>query len=104
MIYLLAKAQHEMNIDIRKLWWNPNIALMKSIFTKWNCDYIKSTYLILDNIHKVETLLWDKIISIDKESLLLKDAKKYNSLKSTENVFFRIAVPSTLGIYYVLWA
>ena len=104
MIYLLAKAQHTKWIDVRKLWGNPNIALMKSIFTKWNCDYIKSTYLILDNIHKVETLLWDKIISIDKESILLKDAKKYNSLKSTENVFFRIAVPSTLGIYYVLWA
>jgi hypothetical protein len=58
MIYLLAKAQHEMNIDVRKLWWNPNIALMKSIFTKWECDYVKSTYLILDNIHKVEMLLW----------------------------------------------
>jgi hypothetical protein len=60
MIYLLAKAQHEMNIDVRKLWWNPNIALMKSIFTKWECDYVKSTYLILDNIHKVEMLLWKK--------------------------------------------
>ena len=62
MIYLLAKSQHEMNIDIRKLWWNPNIALMKSIFTKGECNYVKSTFLILDNIHKVENLLGKKII------------------------------------------
>ena len=66
MIYLLAKAQHTLGVDVRKLWWNPNIALMKSIFTKWNCDYIKSSYLILDNMHKVESLLWNKIIKDDK--------------------------------------
>ena len=101
MIYLLAKAQHEMNIDIRKLWWNPNIALMKSIFTKWECDYIKSTFLILDNIHKVESLLGNKIITQDKENQLLKDSQKYNALKATEKIFFRIAAIPTLGTYYL---
>ena len=101
MIYLLAKAQHEMNIDIRKLWWNPNIALMKSIFTKWGCDYVKSTYLILDNIHKVETLLWNKIIPTDKENLLIKDSQKHVALKASENTFLMIASIPTLGIYYL---
>ena len=101
MIYLLAKAQHEMNIDIRKLWWNPNIALMKSIFTKWGCDYVKSTYLILDNIHKVETLLWNKIIPTDKENLLIKDSQKHVALKASESTFLMIASIPTLGIYYL---
>lgn len=101
MIYLLAKAQHTLWVDVRKLWGNPNIALMKSIFTKGNCDYIKSSYLILDNIHKVESLLWDKIISLDKESLLLKDAKAYLKIKSMETIFFWIAVIPTFGIYYL---
>jgi len=101
MIYLLAKAQHDMNIDIRKLWWNPNIALMKSIFTKWECDYIKSTFLILDNIHKVESLLGNKIISEEKESQLLKDSQKYNALKASENIFFWIIAIPTLGTYYI---
>lgn len=101
MIYLLAKAQHEMNIDIRKLWWNPNIALMKSIFTKGECDYVKSTFLILDNIHKVETLLWKKIISQEKESWLIRDSQKYNTLKTSEKIFLRINTIPTLWIYYL---
>jgi hypothetical protein len=101
MIYLLAKAQHEMNIDIRKLWGNPNIALMKSIFTKWECDYVKSTYLILDNIHKVETLLWNKIIPTEKENLLIKESQKHKALKASERIFLLIASIPTLGIYYL---
>jgi hypothetical protein len=101
MIYLLAKAQHEMDIDIRKLWWNPNIALMKSIFTKGECDYIKSTFVILDNIHKVESLLWKKVIAIEKESLLIKDSQKYNALKYMEKIFLRIVSIPTLWIYYL---
>ncbi len=101
MIYLLAKAQHEMNIDVRKLWWNPNIALMKSIFTKWEYDYVKSTYLILDNIHKVEMLLWKKIIPAEKENTLVKQSQKHKALKATENVFLIIAAIPTLGIYYL---
>jgi len=102
MIYLLAKAQHEMNIDVRKLWWNPNIALMKSIFTKWECDYVKSTYLILDNIHKVEMLLWNKIIPAEKENKLIKESQKHKALKGSENTFMLIASIPTLGIYYLL--
>ena len=101
MIYLLAKAQHEMNIDIRKLWWNPNIALMKSIFTKWECDYVKSTSLILDNIHKVETLLWSKIISEVKENSLIKDSQKHLALKASERTFLMLASIPTFGIYYL---
>jgi hypothetical protein len=101
MIYLLAKAQHEMDIDIRKLWWNPNIALMKSIFTKGECDYIKSTFVILDNIHKVESLLWKKVIAVEKESLLIKDSQKYNALKYMEKIFLRIVSVPTLWIYYL---
>lgn len=101
MIYLLAKAQHEKNIDVRALGGNPNIALMKSIFTKGHCDYVQSTFLILDNMHKVETLLWNKIISIEKESLLLKDSKKYKFIKACENFFFWICTGSTLWIYYL---
>jgi len=104
MIYLLAKAQHTMWIDVRKLWGNPNIALMKSIFTQWHCDYIQSSYLILDNIHKVETLLWNKIISLDKESLLLKDAQKYRRIRRFEKIFLWIATIPTLGVYYLIWA
>ena len=101
MIYLLAKAQHEMNIDIRKLWWNPNIALMKSIFTKWECDYVKSTSLILDNIHKVEALLWSKIISEVKENSLIKDSQKHLALKASEGTFLMLASIPTFGIYYL---
>ena len=101
MIYLLAKSQHEMNIDIRKLWWNPNIALMKSICTKGECNYVKSTFLILDNIHKVETLLGKKIISQEKESWLITDSQKHNALKATENTFLRIITVPTLWIYYL---
>ena len=74
---------------------------MKSIFTKWGCDYVKSTSLILDNIHKVETLLWNKIIPEGKENSLIKDSQKHLALKASEGTFRMLATIPTFGIYYL---
>lgn len=99
MIYLLAKAQHLKHIDLKALGGNPNIALMKSIFTKGNYDYIQSSFLILDNIHKVESLLGEKTIPTEKEALFLKTLKKYRTISFFEALLKGIATISTLGIY-----
>ena len=99
MIYLLARAQHLKNVDLKALWWNPNMALMKSIFSKGWCDYISSNFLILDNMHKVESLIGSKVIPTTKESQLIIATKKYKRLKFWENLFKILAAIPTLGIY-----
>lgn len=99
MIYLLASAQHDKQLDLKALGGNPNIALMKSIFTKGNYDYIQSAFLILDNMHKVETLLRSKVVPIEKESLFLKGVKRYKRMSFWEAFLRGIAVIATLGIY-----
>ncbi len=99
MIYLLAKAQHYKQLDLKALGGNPNIALMKSIFTKGNCDYIQSAFLILDNMHKVETLLGNKVVPVEKESVFLKGIRRYKSISFFEAFLRGIAVLATLGIY-----
>ncbi len=99
MIYLLARAQHSKQLDLKSLGGNPNIALMKSIFTKGNCDYIQSSFLILDNMHKVESLLGEKVVPIEKEGSFLKMIKKYHMISFFEAFFRGFAVVATLGIY-----
>lgn len=101
MIYLLARAQHLKQIDLKTLGGNPHIALMKSIFTKWNCDYLQSAFLILDNMHKVETLLGNKVVSPEKESIFLKGIRRYKRISFFEAFLRGIAVLATLGIYAV---
>lgn len=99
MIYLLAKTQHHKGIDLTALGGNPNIALMKSIFTKGKCDYIESAFLILDNMHKVETLLGEKVLPLEKESAFLKGIKHYKRISFFEAFFRGIATIATLGVY-----
>lgn len=99
MIYLLAKAQHHKQLDLKALGGNPNIALMKSIFTKGKCDYIQSAFVILDNMHKVETLLATKVVPLEKESAFLKGIKSYKRTSFFEAFLKGIAVLATLGIY-----
>lgn len=62
MLYLLAKSQYFKHLDKRALGGDPHLALMKSIFTKGNFDYLQSSDLILANVHKVEQLLGEKIV------------------------------------------
>ena len=99
MIYLLARTQHLKQLDLKALEWNPNIALMKSIFTKGNSDYIQSSFLILDNVHKVESLLWNKVIPAEKEAIFLKMIKKYHRISFFEAFFRSLAVIATFGVY-----
>lgn len=99
MIYLLARAQHLKHIDLKALGGNPNIALMKSIFTKGNYDYIQSSFLILDNMHKVESLLGEKVVPTEKEMIFLKMLKKYRTISFFEAILRGIVVFSTLGVY-----
>ena len=99
MIYLLAKTQHLKQLDLKALGWNPNVALMKSIFTKGNSDYIQGSFLILDNVHKVESLLWNKVIPAEKEAFFLKMIKKYHRISFFEAFFRSLAVIATFGVY-----
>ncbi len=102
MIYLLAKAQHLKQLDLKALGGNPHIALMKSIFTKGNCDYIQSAFLILDNMHKVETLLGEKVVPQEKEANFLKGIKRFRRISFFEAFFKMLLIIGTLGIY-ALW-
>lgn len=99
MIYVLAKTQHKKNIDLEALWGNPNIALMKSIFTKGNCNYIESIFLILDNMHKVENILREEVLPKENEIKLLKNEKKYHRICFIEATLKGIVAVATLWIY-----
>ena len=97
MIFLLAKYQHQ-HINVQNLGGNPHIALMRSIFTQGNCDYIKSSKMILENIRKVEQLLAQKVISEDREKKFHSDLSKFATIKTLE-LILRICVGTgTLGI------
>ena len=102
MIYLLAKHQHLLNLDLGKLWWNPNIALMKTIFWEGKYDYIQSWEVILMNIHKVEQVLWKKVISLESEQALAKEVKNYYFTSVFWTVLKWILGISTLGIYFLI--
>ena len=69
------------------------------IFTKGNSDYIQSSFLILDNVHKVESLLWNKVIPAEKEAIFLKMIKKYHRISFFEAFFRSLAVIATFGVY-----
>lgn len=99
MIYLLANAQHIQQIDLKSLGGSPNVALMKSIFTKGKYDYIQSSFLILDNMHKVESLLGKKVVPTEKEVIFMKNLKKYHRIGFFEALFKAIITIATLGIY-----
>ena len=97
MIFLLAKYQHQ-HIDLQALGGNPHIALMRSIFAEGNCDYIKSSKMILENIRKVEQLLSQRVISEEREKAFQRDLRKFSLVKWLE-MFLRIIVGiGTLGI------
>lgn len=99
MIYLLARAQEVKDLDIKALGGNPNIALMQSIFTKGKADYIQSSFLIIDNIHKVEALLREKIVTREQEAAFVKTLKKYKRIYIWEKFFRGLALIFTFGIY-----
>lgn len=99
MIYLLAKAQHLKKLDLKALGGNPHIALMKSIFTKGNYDYLQSAFLILDNMHKVETLLGEKVVPQEKEADFLKGIKRYQRISFFEAFLKMLLMIGTLGSY-----
>ncbi len=80
MIFLLAKYQHQ-HIDLQALGGNPHIALMRSIFAEGNCDYIKSSKMILENIRKVEQLLSQRVISEEREMAFQHDLRKFAMVK-----------------------
>ena len=80
MIFLLAKYQHQ-HIDVQALGGNPHIALMRSIFAEGNCDYIKSSKMILENIRKVEQLLSQRVISEQREKAFQRDLRKFAMVK-----------------------
>ena len=97
MIFLLAKYQHQ-HIDLQALGGNPHIALMRSIFAEGNCDYIKSSKMILENIRKVEQLLSQRVISEEREMAFQHDLRKFAMVKWLE-MFLRVIVGiGTLGI------
>lgn len=90
MIFLLAKYQYG-HTDVQSLGGNPHIALMRSIFTDGKCDYINSSKVILDNMHKVEQLLSQKVISEEREKAFEADLAKFGRMKVLE-VMLRIIV------------
>lgn len=99
MLFLTAKAQHLANIDKKALGGDPHLALMRSIFTKGNCDYIQSATLILENINKVQQLLGQQVIAPETEASFLKGIKNYRLLSFFEGVLkVMLAIP-TLGLY-----
>lgn len=100
MIFLLAKYQHQ-HINIQALGGNPHIALMRSIFAHGNCDYIKSSKLILENIRKVEQLLSQRVISEEREKAFHRDLSKFAMVKFLESVLKIIVGIGTLGIALV---
>lgn len=94
MIFLLAKYQH-VHTDTQSLGGNPHIALMRSIFTEGNCDYIRSSKLILDNMHKVEQLLSQKVISEEREKKFKSDLRIFKVMQVFEMIFrVMVAIPT----------
>lgn len=102
MIYLLAKAQHFKYLDLKALGGNPHIALMKDIFKKGEYNYLQSAFLILDNMHKVETLLGEKVVPQEKEVDFLKGIKRFCRISFFEALFKMFLIIGTLGIYALL--
>ena len=54
---------------------------MRSIFAEGNCDYIKSSKMILENIRKVEQLLSQRVISEEREKAFHRDLRKFAMVK-----------------------
>lgn len=97
MIFLLAKYQY-VHTDVKRFGGSPHIALMRSIFKDGNYDYIKSSEVILENMHKVEQLLSQKVISEEREEGFLKDLKKFRRMKLGELIMRVIVGIGTLGV------
>lgn len=102
MIYLLARTQHLKQLNLKNLGGSPNIALMKSIFTKGNYNYIQSSSLILENMHKVESLLGERVISGEKEQNFTRLLKRIHFVSFFEGVFRGILTIATLGIFALI--
>lgn len=101
-IFLLAEQQYLLHVDTQALGGSPHIALMKTIFTKGDCDYIKSAKLILDNMHKVEQVLGRRVITESVERQFLSDLSSYKRANFRDKKLrILIAIP-TLGIYALL--
>lgn len=97
MIFLLAKYQY-VHTDTKSLGGSPHIALMRSIFTEGNYDYIKSSKVILDNMHKVEQLLSQKVISEEREKAFQKDLRSFRMFRGMEKGIRVIVGIGTVGI------
>ena len=99
MIFLIAKAQHFAAIDKKALGWDPHLALMRSIFTKGNCDYIRSSELIIENIHKVQQILGQESVAPTLEQDFQRGIKNYRLLVVLELVLRGVIAIPTLGLY-----
>lgn len=102
MIYLSALAQSQSTISLKTLGGNPHISLMQTIWTKGKGDYIKSDFLILDTLHKVEQILGQKIISPEQEALLLQQTKRFRILRFCELLVKVVISIPTLWLYALL--
>lgn len=99
MLYLLAKYQHLQHENLQSLGGNPHLALMKTIFTQGAYDYLKSSGLILENVRKVEQLLWAKVVSSQQESQLFATIKQHNRFKFWQQLLKVIIAIPTAGLY-----
>ncbi|MDO4714113.1 MAG: hypothetical protein Q4B28_05775 [bacterium] len=102
MIYLTALAQAQSSINLKTLGGNPHLSLLQTIFTKGNADYIKSDFLILDTLHKVEQIFGHKIISPQQEAQLLRQSKRFRILHFFERLLKTVISIPTLGLYTLL--
>lgn len=96
MIYLLAKEQYALQLDQTEIGGNPSIALMKSIFEQGQCDYLKSTQLILENIKKVEQLLQKEVITAEELQHFTKTFKSYQKAQKREKIWKGMATICSL--------
>jgi len=102
VIFLLSKAQYSLSED-QILKFDPCFALMKTMFGSGHFEYIDNLDTIKENVKKVESLLWQRVISdeerkkINKQKSSLKFHRFWSKLLGYElNIV-------SFGIYNLFW-
>ncbi len=103
IFYLLSLSQYKNdlnnlnNVEIYNNTWDKWLSLIKSIFNLKNPNYIQNWDLILSGVKKIETLLWEKILGDEINSIINNLNKKLKSI----SLFYKIL--QILLILTVLW-